>query len=874
MLAFLAWWLIIQLFGLAALPLMQRVCAWLPDRGYAFSKTAGLLLVSYLLWLGASAGILTNNAGGIFFALLLVAGLSAWLVIRANGWRGAFQPFHALWTENKSRILVGEALFLLAFAGWTLMRAYAPDKILPAGGEKYMEIAFLNGVLNSPHFPPLDPWLAGYGISYYYFGYVMLGVMVRFTGVTPFVGFDLYDALLFGLTALSAYGLVANLVAVSGGSRRAANGFGLLGALFVGGLGNLEGLLEGLYSSNLLPASFWAWLDIPDLLGNPTNGSFFPGMSWWWWRASRVLHDLDLNGKPIVFQPIDEFPFFSFLLGDNHPHKLGLPFVLLAAGLALNLLLYVSTRASLPGADRFWTWLRRIPLGLFLFYAVALGGLAFLNTWDFPIYLGLVMLAFGLGLWMKRSAPPGPYPAAEQSLAAAPEPGRSLGGILLWSLALGIAFGIAAVLLYVFFYLGFSSQAGGILPYVFLPTRLAQYLVMFGPFIFILAFLVSLSVRTERGHFAWRAALRTWAWIFALSYAAYLVVLLLGAGLLSLTGLHNSPLLQPYLNGMSLSQALERILLARLADPWLFLVLSALLALAVTGILLHNRANQTGQPPAAGLSFALLLAFLGLALTLTTEFFYLRDDFGVRMNTIFKFYFQGWVMMALASAYGVWWVSQHAGGWLRSVFIAGTALLIAGGLVYPVMGIISRDNGFQQAPQLSAAATFAGETINQWAAHPDDWAAVQWLRLHGRGANGSGPDGSVPIILEATGGGYENAGRISAFTGFPTLLGWTNHESQWRGNNSAIDQRSPVVSTIYTTSSASQALQLLQEWQVQYVIVGDTERQYVTKQCQAAQPPCDPAKALAKFAQFLTPVFQQGSTTVYRVPPSLPKENP
>ena len=33
-----------------------------------------------------------------------------------------------------------------------------------------------------------------------------------------------------------------------------------------------------------------------------------------------------------------------------------------------------------------------------LLYAVALGSLAFLNTWDFPIYVGLAALAFGVGL--------------------------------------------------------------------------------------------------------------------------------------------------------------------------------------------------------------------------------------------------------------------------------------------------------------------------------------------------------------------------------------------------------------------------------------------------------------------------------------------
>ena len=60
---------------------------------------------------------------------------------------------------------------------------------------------------------------------------------------------------------------------------------------------------------------------------------------WWWWRASRVIHDLDPNGNTMGVQPIDEFPGFSFLLGDMHPHVLALPFVLLALALALNALI-------------------------------------------------------------------------------------------------------------------------------------------------------------------------------------------------------------------------------------------------------------------------------------------------------------------------------------------------------------------------------------------------------------------------------------------------------------------------------------------------------------------------------------------------------
>ena len=50
-----------------------------------------------------------------------------------------------------------------------------------------MEFAFVNGILRSRLFPPQDPWLSGYGVRYYYFGYVMLAALVRLTGVDPAV---------------------------------------------------------------------------------------------------------------------------------------------------------------------------------------------------------------------------------------------------------------------------------------------------------------------------------------------------------------------------------------------------------------------------------------------------------------------------------------------------------------------------------------------------------------------------------------------------------------------------------------------------------------------------------------------------------------
>lgn len=861
MVQFVVWWLIIQVIGLAALPISRRVFRWLPDCGYTFAKTVGLLLVSYLLWVGASGGLLENDLGGAILAVALVAAISAGLAL-SGGWERAKQAAITLWRDQRSTILIYEILLLVTFALWVALRAYAPSKIVSAYGEKYMEIAFLNGVLNSTTFPPLDPWLAGFGIAYYYFGYVMMAVMTRLSGAAATVGFELYDALLFALTAAAAFGIVSNLVAASGGTRRAANGYGLLGALFVVGLGNLEGLIHGLYSANLLPEGFLAWLAIPELATDPRSGQFYPGHDiyyWWWWRGSRILNDVDLFNAPIGAQPISEFPFFSFLLGDNHPHKLALPFVLLAIGLALNLFLRQISRAkeeiplppqSLTGWRKWSTALlaRRGTLGRWLFYALALGALAFLNTWDFPIYLGLALLAHLVG----------------SGLAA----GRFTQDGLARTFWLGVGLGIGAVLLYLLFYLGFSSQASGVLPHIFPPTRLAQYFIIFGPFLFILAFFLPAALRRAApAGLGLRRAGRAWLGITALSYSVFLLALVTALVVISgQNGLAN-PELQGMFGGLSAGEALAAILTARITNPWTFLALSGLIAVGLAAIYsavgVGEQEKTELEPLTPGAVFAVLLAVTGLALTLVVEFFYLRDSFGVRMNTVFKFYFQGWVLMALASAYGAWWLLNRAAKVLspavRIVFSLGTALLVAAALIYPVMGYYSRVHGFAFAPHLDGGATMAGAFGEHWNAYPDDWAVIVWMRENIPGA---------PVILEAPAprAGYQHRGRISAFTGFPTLLGWGGHEYQWRGDEVQQNLRLPDLQQIFGPADAAQTLDLLRKWDVRYFILGEPERRYIEEVCQQPETACNPQRVIEKFSQILNPVFQQGSTTLYQVP--------
>ncbi len=880
MIQILVWWLLMQILGWLALPTAMRIFRWLPDRGYSFSKAFGLLLVSYFLWIGASTGLLNNDLGGILFSVLLVAAISAWFYFRC---KTTIIPEIGSFLREKWKLIVTvELLFTLALVGWALLRAYAPFKIDSSGGEKFMETAFQNAILRSEHFPPLDPWLSGFGISYYYFGYVMMAMLTRLSGAASGVAFDLYDSLLFALTLIGSFGVVYNLVAFTLKARHKEAeaappagpplAAGVLGGLFVTVMGNLEGVLESLHARGVLADSFWAWIDIPDLAGSPVTNSWYPGdIFMWWWHASRVLADKGLSLGQKITQPIDEFPFFSFLLGDNHPHVLALPFVLLAIGLAFNLLLRqicnTQTTATegagseLPSRHHWWNpvafsldndWL------LFVFSALILGALGFLNTWDLPIYLGLVILAYGLGLVMVKG-----YLDRET---------------IYRSISLGLGLGLLSGVLYLFFYLSFSSQAAGVLPYVFPPTRLPQYLVMFGTFIFLLTCFLVISLhkqREQRGRL-FRSAFTWWWRIVLICIGLYLLIMLLIALVLYLQRLVPGSTLgatiQSVLGGMSLGDAFRASVSARLRDPWLMLLVSALLALAIAGVgsLLRKSSPSTdihtdGVAPLLKInseSFVYLLIFTGLALTLIVEFIYLRDSFGVRMNTVFKFYYQAWVMLGCASAYGFWWLLDRLEKPAsRILFLLGAVILIGLGLVYPVMAIPSRAADFKGPANLDGASSIA---MN----NPDDWAAIQWLDANaGQGI----PSGSVPVILEApsvppAGGSYHYEGRISAFTGFPAVLGWAVHESQWRGNYDEQAKREPDIAMIYTTSDAQLTLDLLHKWDVSYVILGSPEMAYIQRLCAQPEWGCNTSAALRKFSLALQPVFSIGQVTVYKVP--------
>ncbi|HID33093.1 MAG TPA: hypothetical protein EYP25_00715 [Anaerolineae bacterium] len=814
---FLRFWLILELLGLIALPLAWRLFRRLPGRGAPFAKALGLLLTGYILWLGASFGLLRNTAGGAVIAMGLVAGLGLWLVRSDVG---------TMWEEIKGDwgfILGVEAVFLLTMAGWAYFRAYNPDI---AGTEKPMEIAFINGTYTSSLFPPRDPWLAAFGISYYYFGYVLLNMLAKLSGVTTTVAFNLGLASIVAFTMTEPLGLAYALVMGDDhapGKRLWGWIYGLLAGIFVALMGNLEVLLEALHARGLLSPALLNFFDVKDLAAAPVTGSFNPNAGgWWWWRASRVIHDYNL-ARTASQEVIDEFPQFSFILGDMHPHVLAIPFAFLMMALAMALLFDLAperqgAKESMDEGAASWrdAWRQvRNAFGLdgwgLPLAGLLVGAMGFLNTWDFPIYVLLLTLAYALR--------------------------RGYEGLRLskrfWKEIITVFFSLALIgfLLYLPFYLSFSSQAGGPLPNVANPTRFVQYALMFGVFITALAFLLAAAWRRHnpgvRAYLTWLLPV----WLIPALWLA--LVMLLASSLRDrMAGLL----------GMPFNQLLAAALNVRITTPFTWLIVGALIAAA--GALLtpiwrgSEGEEEVGTRMAPSLALALALFGVGLLLTYAVEFVYLKDTFGTRMNTVFKFYYQAWLLMGVASAYGLYYIQTRAGRALKAAGLGLVAVLTLIGLLYPAFAIPSKANNFQGDPTLDGAAF-----IQRY--QPDLYAVIQWLEEN------AAPDA---VILEAPGRSYSDDNFISAFTGRATLLGWGGHELQWRGNYDEPGRREPLIQIVYEGRDLDRIPAIVEEFGIDYLIVGPKERQqyHITPAIEKA------------YLRLWEPLFTSGPYTVYR----------
>jgi YYY domain-containing protein len=799
MLQLLELWALVEVLGFIFLPLTVTVFHNLPDRGYAFSKAIGVAVLAFGVWLPLmTLRFLPYNQMFILGVLLILLALNILGLLRAN----VRQTLLKLARVNWPYLVACEVIFfgMMFLLGW--IRSYVPAIY---SYEMFMDEGFLAAIMRSPHLPPNDMWYAGQIINYYYYAHFTMATLGKLLGQIPSVIFNTGICTFFGLTAVNLFGVSSNIVAWARHRRRQST---------ASGQDATNGEDAAAQYPPLLRAAPYGLLSMAMAL---VLGNLAATQQWFTIHGDPAQFDWFAPSR-VVPKTINEFPAFSFLLSCFHAHVLTLAFTVVAIALAFNLFLEHDGR-GLFAFGRGW----RLPLTLGV-SALIIGGLFAMNGWDLPTYLGLALVAIVLQQWRAYDS-------------------RFRMELVLDAFTACAALAALSFFFFAPFYLTFISPSEGIgLVAAADRSPLGDELLIYGVFAFMF---LSLLVATVLQMPVFKSR---------------------NSGLGASIGAAKAVAMQR----QRLSGWLIALIIAILVAVAVYFILpnSATFALAAgiaacgVILILHNLKDRS-------LAFALLLGTTAFALIAGCEIIFLRDVFSgslPRMNTVFKFYFQSWALLSVTSGIGLYFILERfrppldiprSQRWMQrgveSLWAVGLCVLLLASAVYPLAGTYARTNHFAQRSNSLDGLDYLQNCPFYMCGYntTGDYYAIRWINSHIQGD---------PVIVEAVGSDYTMYGRVSAFTGLPTIMGWVGHEYQWRVtwlNNpvNAVDfnSRQSDVQTIYTNSNPKVVLDVMARYNAQYLYVGALEQQQY------------PGADLSRFSAFMQVVYSFDGVTIYKV---------
>lgn len=838
-LAVLVWWVAIAVIGWTVFPMLWRVSPALADRGYTITRVLGLLLLAWVSWLLASDPLgLSWNAGLILTCLLALATLSTALI-----WPRRTE-FVAWLRENQSFLLGIEGLLALLFLAFLLIRLGNPDLWHPYfGGEKPMDMSYFNAVLNSGRFPPADPWFAGGTINYYYFGFVIVGAPVKLLGIPATLAYNLIIPTLFAVTGLAAFGAAYNLVAPLNSDeplvfslrrpfRDPAFLAGVAAMLLAVVLGNLATIRNVLWGAAELGAGTTLWwneafpqaADLSSGMGILFRGEqpLPVGIGEWYWNPTRIIPvPVGADNSALEAGPITEFPFFTFLYADLHAHMMAFP-------ISLSMLVWVvmQVRAALRArAGQGDSSLIEQIAGL-LMASLLVGALRPTNTWDWPTYLLVGGLGLSLATVYRRADRAAFWGLISGALGAAVAGGAAYlqPGLSGAHPALNLLLAAAGAGLLVGYGLGTTLARG--LPH----TGGAESQPLWYPWLTLLLIVVQVAVLAGAGllwfrpyyasyelaynsFFPWEGS-RTPLWAYLFIYGLFLFVIASWLLTETLALLRDRRQWLPWAGLAVLAVLGAAVLLSGRYPSALIVVPLALWSLTLFAIRHEDPARQ----------IVLLLTAVALLLSLAVEVIVIEGDIS-RMNTVFKFYLQVWMLLAICAGAALGWLWQQGIAWPRAAqvgWMAGLGGLVFLAALYPLLATRAKvlDRWTSDAP-----ATLDGMAYMPYAIRYEngvafslqgDYQALRWLQ-----ANVSGQ----PVVLEGHTTEYRWGNRVAVYTGLPAIIGWNNHQRQQRAaSHDEIWERVALVAEAYNTPDSARAIEILNQFDVELIIVGDLER--------------------------------------------------
>ncbi len=356
------WWMLLFILGIAVLPFTTLLFNSFVDRGYAFSKVLGFLILSYVVFVLGTLRAVSFTQFHIFLLLVCMVLLTYVYSFYLAREKYTLSSFISLLKQKWVLFWLEELLFLSCLLFWSYIRSFQPDI---HGLEKYMDFGFINSILRTDYFPAKDIWFSPFSINYYYFGHVTTAVLTKLSGIPSYISFNLMIATIFALCFSGGFSIGMNLFSLKT-KRDPMKDYmsfpSFLSGVITATLLTLGGNLHSIYMlfkpyQNENPIPFW------QLQFSPQT---FPNL-YWYPNATRFIHNT-----------IHEFPMYSFVVSDLHGHVLSIPIVLTI--LALLLQGFYSKKI--------------LSIGTHLFVFSFLIAVAYMtNAWDGIIYFLCLSLA-------------------------------------------------------------------------------------------------------------------------------------------------------------------------------------------------------------------------------------------------------------------------------------------------------------------------------------------------------------------------------------------------------------------------------------------------------------------------------------------------
>lgn len=212
-----------------------------------------------------------------------------------------------------------------------------------------------------------------------------------------------------------------------------------------------------------------------------------------------------------------------------------------------------------------------------------------------------------------------------------------------------------------------------------------------------------------------------------------------------------------------------------------------------------------------------LLFFYSIVLILAPNIVFLKDIYFdtnpqyYRANTVFKFWFQAWILLSIASTLSIYYFSGIKSKYFKRTYFIFVGVFLFAILIYPINSVIY----IYKSNSNTKFKTVDGSKFLQTDLS-DEYGAINWLNINSK---------NQVNILEKPGDAYTTDSLISTFTGNPTVIGWINHEYGWRNNWGEMSVILMDIETIYTSQDVILVEKLLKKYKINYVVIGNKEKE-------------------------------------------------